>query len=94
MVDIYFDVDGMVGYINVSTKTYSKLRTVECRQSGYITLVIPILPMVGNMRITNLEGIPIYSDFCLAGPVSTFGQRLIIQELSLDMKTENKTFGT
>ena len=23
-----------------------------------ITLVIPILPMVGNMRITNLEGIP------------------------------------
>ena len=29
LVDIYFDVDGMVGYVNMSTRTYSKLRTVK-----------------------------------------------------------------
>ena len=33
-----------------------------------------------------------FSHFCVAALVSTFEQRLIIQELSLDIKTENKTF--
>ena len=63
----YIEVDGMIGYIKISTKTYSKLRTVEfqlnlirsaiCIYILVITLLIPILPMVGNMIFGNLEGI-------------------------------------
>ena len=60
----YIEVDGMIGYIKISTKTYSKLRTVEFQlnliRSAICIYICPILPMIGNMIFGNLEGIPDY----------------------------------
>ena len=66
----YIGVDGMTGYVKMSTRTYLKLRTVEFLLNfimsaiwSYIlviTLPILTLPTDGNMGFGNMEGIHIY----------------------------------
>ena len=45
------------------------------------------------MRILHIGGVTFSSKFCFAETVSRFGQRLKIQELSLDIETGIETFG-
>ena len=50
------------------------------------------MAILQNRRILNIDGVAFVSTFCFAEPVSRFGQRLEIQELSLDIETGIETF--
>ena len=57
-------------------------------ESNY-NIIYKVIAIFPNKRIFQIVGVAYASNFCFAEPVSRFGQRLEIQELSLDIVKEN-----